>query len=127
MNTLPEGLDFGNAMEINFVIQKFRELPDADKVRLSNAIRGNDEESKWYAEAGLEVFGVVNSASEELTTYANSVLYDGEAVIDMYFIVPGNFPKKAARCTKYFRDELSPEPDSFVIPDIVLPERRMRA
>lgn len=129
MEAQPENWSEADAMEVNFVIRKFRELPDVDKARLANAIRAYDEDKKGYVEAGWEIFGaiVAPEVGDELTAYATEVLRPGERVVDRYVIMPDDYSAKAARCSAYFRDHLSSEPDSFDIAEIALEESGVTA
>jgi len=96
MSTFPRRIDCDLAARINSTIQDFRELPEVDKIRLANTIRDNNVKSTEYEEAGWKLIGVLNQAER-----------NQESGI------------KASQFGSYFKDNLSPEPDSFEIPDIM--------
>ena len=66
-------LNRGHIMEVNFIIMKFMEWPNAERRRIYDAITSLDGEA--IAKASLELLNLLTGADErELTQYANSVL-----------------------------------------------------
>lgn len=73
MRQVAQSLQRGHAMEVNFATMKFMELPDAERRRLYDAFKGEDEETK--VRAAFEILKLLTDTPEgELTQYANSVL-----------------------------------------------------
>ena|SRR5580698_11387065 len=60
-------------MEFNFVIKKFMELPDAERLRIYHALKGPDKKALVHASAEL-VDLIVGADPVELTAYANTAL-----------------------------------------------------
>ena len=122
---MPKPIDAGNAAEINFVIGKFRELPDEDKTRLARGILDNPPNSQLYADAGIEVFELILNADEaELKKHMMDALCDGENLFTMYKIWARDVPAKAAFCTHYFRNNLFEDDGTYDLPDVPMPNKK---
>ncbi|OHA94537.1 MAG: hypothetical protein A3F20_01465 [Candidatus Zambryskibacteria bacterium RIFCSPHIGHO2_12_FULL_39_21] len=82
MRQVAQSLQRGHAMEVNFATMKFMELPDAERRRLYDAFKSEDEKTR--VRAAFEILKLLTDAPEgELTQYASSVL---EINITEYFV-----------------------------------------
>ena len=73
MRQVAATLQPGHAMEVNFVIKKFMELPDVERRRIYDALKSEDEETS--VRASFDILKLLTHAdSAELTQYANSAL-----------------------------------------------------
>lgn len=108
----------GHAMEVNFTIKKFMELPDAERRRIYDALHGEDEETK--VRAAFDILKLLTEAPpDELTEYANAVL---GTEVSGYFIWPDqeNLVSRAIWLTVHFTDHLKLDGEAVSI-DLIIP------
>jgi hypothetical protein len=105
-------LEVSDSIEVNFVIQEFLKLPTDTQRSLAEGL-SCDIKSKEFIEAGIELFNLIETEDgEALTRFANEVLYDGDHVLDGYFINPDSWPFKAFLIAVYFKDNVKHLPEA---------------
>jgi hypothetical protein len=96
-------LNPGLAMELNFVINKFKKLTPATRYVIYRTLRCGAKTTAFYA-AGVMLLELIKDANpDELTGFARKELH---AQIDLYVIRLRDFKPKALFFARYFRGHL---------------------
>lgn len=125
IQTLPDGIDLGLAHEINFIIGKFKGLPDARQRELVTILQTGAIDGEEFIEAAVEVFGLISTEDwTEITAYMNEKMCGGELILNGYIIFPIHRAAKARRCALYFRENVTLDDGGiWTIPEIQVPEK----